>query len=765
MNLGRDRFARYAIDRLAGAAVQRLLYGHRVQADDEEGEEAALLRTASDNAWQFKTECGLRELGQEFNDILDVLRGGERSTGRSSRFAALRDGIVQAVQQYREGLEARRMADVVIGRLNERRLAFVEEELLKDQERARDWVVAVQRRILEATARLLGRIGAPATARVLDDATSELRNAVIPELRRDADKDRRVAGMLPERVHAIFSNYQSGTILPINPLVRQGAEQGVNALWHEAEANLQDLAADVIADLIENCMNPLREAVNRGHSALQTDARSTPDRPSSVSRWMQDHVPTDLEPAQNECLLESPSQFPSAFQRVLQVTCETGEPQSALSQAVLAVVTGSTARKDAAQTVIRVDAGWSPRSKVLSTLAGPQTAAFSVLLDATEVHERAAAWVRRDDAYIGQYVRTSLVDYLSGTKADPREHARRLAGFKDAFAQTLATSMPFVLVDPQALLRVHDRVSLAFQRVMTVVPFPKGHPARAVVTELLKLDGMEDAAIEKVFGDSDTSTVEVTTFLAGAYNPLVFGSLTGPIVSELTQKRNQPGGGGFWRWRRARPLPQFIPVSPEARQTLIRGWFTARVLNLIELPGPLPLAAPVRIWTADGVRSFPFPLLGRPVRRLDEVLPALLESLPLAMLDAAGLDGTAMDAYRRLAALGLLGRDGAVGDRLRVPDSLRDWLDTGSVEAGAPVPSIAASEQPTRGGRLRALEDFLQRYTDYYMELDQAEVASEAVGDLAGVWELRHEITAVLQELKDLCKRAHPTDLYMGEIG
>lgn len=754
VGLGRDRFASYAADRLAGTAVETLLRGHRTLDLEEEGDEAALARTARDHLWQFQGRCGLRELGHDHTQILDALRGGEIGSARIPRLREAKARIARdAMRGRREGLSPQKAAEVVNGRLREQQVDFVQAERAADEANAREWVGTVQRRVVTATADLLGRAGARVAARVLDATVSELKQAVVPELQREAENQRHFLGTLPQRVHAVFAGFEAGTITPDNPLVDKAVKEGTDTYRHEAEAHLHELAANLAIDLADNLLVPLREAIERGLSRLEGDARPTPDRPSPVDRWLRarEFVPADLEPAQNEGLLEPPAGYPDTYERLVKATCGAADPHSAQARAVREVITGTTTDEDR-QAAIRVEGAWSPRAQALATAGGGQRASFTVAIAGTDLHERAEGWVDRGDTAIGDHVHGSLEAFLSERGVDPQVHAQRLHGFRDAFAQALDTSMPFAQVDPAALLRIHERREVAFTTVTTVVPFPQDHPARAVVAELLRRGGMDDPAIDGLFGDGAQPQIELMTFLASPYNAMTFSSLTGPISADLAQRRAQADAGGFWRWRRARPLAQFVPVPPDTRMAMIRGWFTARALGQVDVADFKQ--RPVRLWTPEGMRAFPFPVLGANLHTLDETLPALLESLPLALLEAATLDEAALDPYRRIAQLGQAGT-GPRGEYAELRPELDGWARDGAVVDGAPAaPPVAEGGPATRQARLESLSRFFDTYRAHYERLDDRLLTAETGLHLSRAWELRREIVRCLRQLQDACKWA-----------
>ena len=164
-----------------------------------------------------------------------------------------------------------------------------------------------------------------------------------------------------------------------------------------------------------------------------------------------------------------------------------------------------------------------------------------------------------------------------------------------------------------------------------------------------------------MFSDGDRESIDVFTMLGEPYEPVVFDSLMKPIAEEWgVRKGDVDGRATFWRWRRARPLVQSIPVAESVRRAMVRGWFTARALGQISTSGDGPATIFVPSGHAAPGRPLPFPspLLTDVTSEADR-LPITLMSVTLALADLNSSGQlSAIEPYSRLRELGESGRGG-----------------------------------------------------------------------------------------------------------
>jgi hypothetical protein len=743
VDLGRSRFAKYAAERLARSAVQQLLRGHwDERVPNEVTPEAACDEVAQDQLYSFLDACGLNELGPVHNQIIDAIRGGPEGTARSAQLSALRQKITRSVFEGSREMDVAVLMQRIEARIEEAWHPTVDTEYEQDKERARAWYQQLQQLIPERTADLLGRIGAPATARVLALTIAELTNAIVPDLNQEAEGNRRVVGTTRQRIHSVFSNF-TGQILPDNPLIGRAVDEGLQSVHAEAEARLAELSARLIVDLANQYLEPLRVAVSYAASGLEGDATGRPDKPSMVDEWPIDAPPRALEPAQNELLLEPVGTYPDTFLKRVAQTVGRPDVQGALLDAVRQTVAGED---DAgAQQAINTTRHWVPSQQVLRTMGTSASAQFTIDIGPAALLTRAQRWITRKNTAIGEYVAESLSEYLSGEGIDPAEHQRRLDAFRAALRGGMVTARPLVEIDPAANGHFHGDNSVTPHVVMTPMPFPRNHPARQVVANVLH--DRSESDLEKLFDDGSRQRIDITSFLDAPAQPMVFKSLVGPIADEWAQRRMQQNVGGFWQWRRARPLRDAVPVAPGVRRAMIRGWFIARMLNHIVMDDPRK--SPVGLLLEDGrTAEFPSPLLGPPVVRADDVLPAVLETMGIAI---AANPQQAMRPYGRLRDLGM-GHDSPTGSGL--PAVLERWLGSGETMRGAPAPAAGeAVATGTRTERADALLSFLRSYLEHYQTIQELDFADHDV-QLPRVWELSTEVVAELFDLQNLVAKS-----------
>jgi hypothetical protein len=319
-------------------------------------------------------------------------------------------------------------------------------------------------------------------------------------------------------------------------------------------------------------------------------------------------------------------------------------------------------------------------------------------------------------------------------------------------------------VHPPAVTGDVDRPA----RVISAIPFTSNHPARAAIRDLLLEDGMSTDLVEQAFTEGNEQRIEISTFLSHPCEPVVFREgLINPIADFRAVTVDGADAGAFWQWRRTRPLPQFIPTSGRRRLEMIRGWFVARAFDLVDIADSA--SKPLELVLADGSRApFPFPLMAAvPIRRTLDVLPAVLETLPVALVDYAKVGDRAMAPYARLAELGVMATPDAPA-LSPLSRELSAWVESGT----RPVGSSAFAQAPSGGtteeklARVDAVLDFLNLYLDGhadpttgarsggYRSLMQEHATPQSLDRLGGGWELREDLVLALEQLVSMVASA-----------
>jgi hypothetical protein len=727
VSLGRDVFAKYAAERLARGAAERILRGHwTADVPDRKTPDAACSERA-DQLWtSFLEECGLNERTREANQIVDAIRG----TGRLQFLADLKRDIQSSVTSGRSSIPGDTLEQLIVNERKTREKAALDGMRTLDQNGAKHWINQIQPRVVDAVATVIGRHGAPVAVAVLDRVIIELRE-ITHDLRRDAEFFGSQSNGVIQKLHHRIMSF-GAAFLTGNPEIPENIKVACDEVFLKGEEQLHSLTSTLVADFIANFMVPLRFAVENGKGTLVNDELDTPSSPSIVKAWVEVAVPERMMPAQNEVFLEKVDTYPEIFMAKVASTLGVEEPGTALMQAIEQVITGG-----AIQTMISIQTRWAAEFASFTGGPPPSAASFRVALGAESLLDRADEWISVPDTAIGRYVDETLVDYLKADGAMAAEHSERLAAFRRGFAQAMSTSLPLIRVDSTAVQQTYGISEIENAYWVSEIPFPAGHPAREVAMNVLQEAGISEQAAGGMFGDARVSGISITTHFAGAVHPSVFSSLIGPIKDEVASKLATGQMGDFWSNRRARPLAHAVPMPPARRRAFLRGWFIARLLELIEVSDKKP----VRVCGPDGWMSFPYPLLGKPVTRIDQLASALLETMPLAMFDSApnGL----LASYGFLCELGAT--FGNPKQEESLPKLLADWLESGQRPKEAPAaPSLElfTSDAQRREESLRRLREVQAHFT----ALSSAQsMKAEDLLYAPRSWELRDDIENALQ--------------------
>lgn len=753
VSLGRDTFAAYASERLARRAVDRIMRQHLADRspDADANHEAAINEMVTARFASFLEESGLNERTEDHNQILDALRPLDREERLATATAEVRRGVTAGRSN---AVPARTWLAETIAFLQEQQTSFADEETARRNERAREWVKSIQEQLLRLVSLSVASNGAPVTEKLLERLRMEL-DYVLTELPDEEAKYRHWATQLDQLVSDVLQP-TNDALQADNPLITQAITKGLDCYDYLAEAELRKFAAALVKDAVQNLIEPLQRALRSGRELLATRESPAEGHASVVDGWpVGDLMPRRFQPAGNEFLLESVDDYPSLFKSVVTRSALADDPGGAESEFVRHTILGSKPTDRDAQDLIAVHTAWVPGVSELQTAFGTAARAqFEFRLAPVDVLVRARRLVDDRDSPLGEFVGESLQNYLDEQKVEPGELARRLDKFHDAFVQALETSSPLVNIDPRVLTRVHEVTAPKVGYVFTEIPFPEGTAGYESVRRVLESRGQWTEDLRSAFTEGRQARIDVFSMLMSSYNPVVFESIVGPIADEWQRRKaTADGRAGFWRWRRARPLSNFVPAAPEVRMAMIRGWFTARLLG--ELSFDDDDREVMRIWdpSMDRLVDFPYPLLGPPVFEDPERLPAILESLPLAMIEFAerSTDGDmALAPYWRLRDLGTDAR-GAM-DYERANPAIESWIARGMATPGAPGPNTEMSGPVGDGPdaaqeRKNACQQQVQKWHKNYDGLVNVPLTTTSFFEAPRAMAIGHDLMGALSDL------------------
>ncbi len=223
----------------------------------------------------------------------------------------------------------------------------------------------------------------------------------------------------------------------------------------------------------------------------------------------------------------------------------------------------------------------------------------------------------------------------------------------------------------------------------------------------------------------------------------------------------------YWEGRRARPLAEFVPLSPQILQSVVTGWMIARLFGLIDVES-FGNHVSSRIWnpTLDPSdwSQFSTPLLGRYSTSGDlsrDALPNLLLSISVSLMNCShtgNLDE--MDGYQLLQFLGrevttFVSRDSwdfPNGDNLKngittKSNVINQWVQNGAKPSDLSIDRhlmrFASDKGTNQSGLLAMLELWSAEYDKLWLECEELNWP-----EIPLVWELKTEINLALADLQ-----------------
>lgn len=346
----------------------------------------------------------------------------------------------------------------------------------------------------------------------------------------------------------------------------------------------------------------------------------------------------------------------------------------------------------------------------------PQTGAdFDLKLDHKDVLALARSWVELPSCPFRKHTDEGINSWLNPEVAlSANESERRKTLFQQKFSETMTLASPLVEIDESAVEAMHSGTVSGNVYSFSTVPIDQ--TSSIIQGVLASWAATSQGAINGAnlrgacSSTEDKGEIFILGQTGGPYLPMAFESLKKPIRDEWSAATKAGTADGFWSWRRARPLRQFVPFSQRHLAAFIQGWIVGRLagdIQLMDNPHDLSGSKIVRIWEPNSGLStggqwleFPQNLLGvttlgvaRNAPGADEsawnVPAALLESLPLAMMQCRGLDFAPLKPYLAVIKLGASLKVRPVGNEptggpTNVLNSVDLWFNNGASTESAP---------------------------------------------------------------------------------
>jgi hypothetical protein len=749
LSMGRDRYRHYASQRLARAAVDRLVEGHLATGatDNPQVQLDRLLDSTLDG---YLREIGLPARGESVINWLKFQAIPE-ATYQSEANAAFAETVPAGHLQFGTG--------ATVGQLRNAFANFAQTLGPKAAQRADQRAYALAYHWNQG---LFQR-----SVAVFEQATARFGLAYLRGLIKAVDEQLSVVSAALGAAPASDANVFT-TPAPIADVLAQQSEkaafnqarQTAEQYWQHVRAalvrtiraksapyfgrGLASFSAGVLTPLAGAAGVTLRvleaeRARQDGEAGLANlDSDAYPDWPSDsddqhgpANRW--DHAVTEvlITPAKN---------FPAQYRADLAASAQMwdGTPGSAHNP-VARVIDGRWENAGGGAStpgdgspgspppLIQVTQVWHSKAFRQDPRDGSQiveqSAAFDVHARPKELRERALGFVDRPKFSFSQFVALSLADYLSVADAPARQAellGPRATEIERLFKDTLKRAEPLVRINSQVAQATVPQAALRLDYKFSALPFQRSSVAAALEHYLAQPSAgvsQETAGrFKKRLNDSGATRVSVF----GSYErltPLAYSSLLEPIATEWDNLKIPAARSGFWMWRASRPLAARLPMADAERQAMVKGWFIAEIVGDLAIPSRDRLDQPVRVFfrdreSADRWLDFPNPLLTPPTSSgfgAVDWLPAVLESVLLAY--ARGDWPPVLDSlapYRALRSVYDSGAEPAEGQStLAAVGRLAEWLAAGRSPSGGESFVKAATQARTAEERAAAAKAWI----------------------------------------------------------
>lgn len=774
--LGLDKFSEYAAEKMAKQTLLTILNQHIAQDPDlkEKKEDQWIEHHVELNAGAFISNSGLDELTETNNQVVDALvpHWGEVVAKLTS------DIMFQASASMPKGGNSFEKWVSRISMAYETSLqpSLAEAQILVHA-KAREWVESIPNQVLELVRKTIAQQGLPVTIELLGRLIeqSKLASAELTEERArhlaDASK---IALVVSER---LAPAQQAPAIPSAHPAVASAIEGAAWCFGSRAFGDVKLIASELMSDFTDNFLVPLQANLSKSYGALRAateDPKLVDSRLNPYKMWPDfksksvDHA---FRPAPNEQILIDHKSYPKLFEELIVQT--VNDPQVQASKRVIdemlggsRLISGAAELGESQQWVIldlEDNQMWVPKDPRFRLRdQANQPANFHFEANHMSYAEFGKKWLRVPGRAFSSFLSQSMTSYVQAN-GNPQEKAKRSGEFVGALNAAIQSADPLVSLDSRLMSAVHGAVGK--KAICTGIPVDESDPIYDAISNSIISNGYSSDDVKKWFVSatkgSTMRSIEIFTQLDVSVNPIVMGSLLGPIASEwVSASSNYSSRSSFMNWRRARELPEAIPAQEERWMAMLRGWHVARLLNLFENDvkhssyqekGPK-----VSIWTdpSKGWMMFPYPLHSSQVaKNVDDYPAVILDSLIIALANSFHETSLQpLEPYQRLMQLG-------GGDQQQWAD-LENWILIGGTQPGAPTPrpERAGSSSDSPNTRKEVSTAYLTEMSDKFEARMTGLDAHVDPRTYPIVWEIRDAMRASFADVLSAIRNVEASD-------
>lgn len=765
VSLGMEKFVDYASERLAKQTLKTILEKHLEQDPGlkEKTEEQWRIQFADASEGRFLADSKLNELTENNNDIIDALtpKMDEPVLNFKNAIQAQVEGAVKPA-----GVDLSTWVSWITNAYEVNLSSALESVSQMRNDRIRKWVEEMPNHIMKLVTSYISEQGLPVTVELTKRLIEQCKRAQS-ELLDERTRHLADASQVQVLVSAALNPVATQAAIPKNhPAIATAYQQAQVCFATRAYADLKGAASQLMTDFVDNFMEPLFKELASAQATLKMrvdDPKLLDQRENPYSEWpdfKSTSVPQRYKPAPNERLLIDYTTYPAEFDKLVLETI-SDSAVDAKRKVVDEVIVGklgveSLQNLEPEQTwsVLNQSQIWIPAERSFQVKqASPSPARFEFAVDHMQYLDFTYLWLnipgRRFKAYLDQ----KIASYL-GDDSDKSEQAKRQSNFIKEFTAAVASSSPLVEFDSALLTEVHTTIANEKSVIFSAIPVEPGDTLYEAMKDVLVNYGYWNDNSSKWFqgagNAANVRTIDIFTQTGYPVQPIVMSSVMQPISEAWSSDSDgKDSRANFLKWRRGRTLSEFIPAHPDVWRQMLRGWYVARLLNLLkstkdeatfDQKGP-----EVSVWVDPGMGhvSFPYPLMNPNPTPIDDLPGVVLESMAIALVNGyAAHSLKALLPYQRLFKLG--------GSTNQLDRELQEWIISGKPsQSGTPAidENRAGSASDTIDGRkdksIAYLEGELQKFQTKVAGIDRySDLRTYPVS-----WEIRGDIEKAIHEV------------------
>lgn len=798
VSVGSKYFETYSSELIARDSINHILTYH-IQSDEAQqvisrmpynqvDVDAVVQEIASAQVLNFMKQAGLDEKGPNNNQIVDALRPPDSAQiiGRVVDYAI---SNLSSVSGNLNSADWQRRIEAEVSIAAEEFARGIQAPL---ESQITSWIENAPTRLMQVTEEFVAAKGLRVTQAILQNVGAELvqiKNELAGEEQSFYEES------LNSRWNQTISSYLTfGGKVPSNhQSISAACTDAVYQACYGTWARIHSIAQDLIEEFERDVIAPLAQQLGDALVTLETDYTSKCLEWPSWSVQERTHhgvVSPNATPAKSEWTLIKPSEFGSFFDQLLDISKPGMGGFDQRNEVRNSVISGSfirdlmenSARQGAAlsdDAALSIAQKWWPSSRVSpDPIKNRTSGAFKHSFSVSSIQRRAVAWLRTKGTAFEDVLTSSLITFTMPNPVTGRnpffsssDFSKRQQDFVSALSQAMAASDPLVGIDNAVAAALYDGGiggnAINVHRTYSKLPF-RGHALQSQVHGMLaNALGDPNKADSLLDSNGTTEHVDIISWFTGPYPVFLFESLLKPIAENWTMlsgKARVADRRNFWTRRRARGLAEFIPAPQEHIVCMLRGWFTARMLGLVDISSDQFSILLPRGHDASQAK-FPEHFLS-PHEQWGDIPAVILESLGLAYVEVCRRDDLkSLDAY---IALRDIGREGSGdGDQLlrysEVSTLIRDWIFDGRVELesgarlfapGLPAPKPEDGPAERRALLLDVLENqLLAGYSKRKADYDRAASLDANLRSLTPLWpSLWDQIQTALLQLIEAVK-------------